>query len=358
MIVVGTDTHKHSHTCGAVEGLTARALGERTVSARRQGFEELLVWARALGPERVWAIEDCRQVSGALERFLVGRGERVVRIAPKHMAGARRSARERGKSDSIDAFAIARAALKERIETLPTAHLDARALEIRLLLDHRDNLVQERSRDQNRLRWHLHDMWPELDVPDGALARDKWLSIVIRRLAHAPQSAQVRIARELVIQIRARTRKVRALAAELERLVSAYAPQLLDERGCGPLTAAKLIGEIAGAERFASDAKLARASGVAPIPASSGNTRRHRLDRSGNRQLNCALHRLAVNRGKYDPETAAYLKRKQAEGKSRKEALRCLKRFLARRVWQLLCAPTADDHGPLPKEPICAIALT
>jgi transposase len=146
MIVVGTDTHKSTHTCGAVEAATARALAEHTAKARRQGFDELLAWARALGPERVWAIEDCRGVSGAFERFLVAHGERIVRIAPKHMAGARKSSRERGKSDSIDACAIARAALKQGIETLPTAHLDERALEIRLLLDHRDNLVAERAR--------------------------------------------------------------------------------------------------------------------------------------------------------------------------------------------------------------------
>lgn len=155
--------------------------------------------------------------------------------------------------------------------------------------------------------------------------------------------------------------ELRALRGELETLVAAYAPQLLEERGCGPLTAAKLIGEIAGAERFESDAKLARAGGVAPIPACSGKTSRHRLDRGGNRQLNLALHRLAVNKGKYCPESAAYLDRKQAEGKSRKEALRCFKRFLARRVWRLLRAPTSNDHDPLPmkiEEPLLLAAST
>src|SRR6266540_5956216 len=109
MIVIGADTHKSTHTCAAVEAHTGAALGERTARARPQGFEELLLWARSLGGEHLWAIEDCRQVSGAFERFLVARGERTVRIAPKHMAGARKSSRERGKSDSIDAFAIARA---------------------------------------------------------------------------------------------------------------------------------------------------------------------------------------------------------------------------------------------------------
>jgi Transposase IS116/IS110/IS902 family len=157
----------------------------------------------------------------------------------------------------------------------------------------------------------------------------------------------VRVARELVRQITARTTRIGELESELAALVQGYAPQLLAERGCGPLTAAKLIGEIAGADRFATDAKLARTGGAAPIPASSGNTNRHRLDRGGNRQLNCALHRLAVNKAHYCPHTAAYLERKQAEGKSRKEALRALKRYLARRVWRLLLSPATSKPAPV-----------
>ena len=354
MIVIGTDTHKSTHTCGAVDSATAGALAEHTAKAKQGGFEELLLWARDLDGARVWAIEDCRHVSGAFERFLVGHCERVVRVAPKHMAGARKSARERGKSDSIDAFAVARAALKEGIETLPGAHLDERALEIRLLLDHHDDLVSARSSDQRRLRWHLHDLWPGFEIPKGALDRDKWLSKVARRLARAEQIARARVARDLVRQIRERTRCVRELERELEPLVAAYAPQLLEERGCGILTAAKLIGEIAGAERFGTDAKLARSAGIAPIPASSGSAQRFRLDRAGNRQLNLAVHRLAVNKGRLCPQTAAYLARKEAEGKSRKEALRCLKRHLVRRVWRLLRTPTSEGSDPLAMTTITA----
>lgn len=293
-------------------------------------------WGRSIDAERVWAIEDCRHVSGALERFLLGRGERVVRVPPKLMAGARRSARQPGKSDPIDALAVGHAALREGIETLPGAHVDERALEIRLLLDHHDALVQARSDDQRRLRWHLHDLWPELEIPAGALDRDKWIDKVARRLARAEQTARVRVARDQLAAIRARTRRVRELERELAVLVAAYAPQLTAERGCGPLTAAKLIGQIAGVKRFSTDAKLARSAGVAPIPVSSGRRDRHRLDRGGDRQLNCALHRLAVNKGKWCPESAAYLARKQAEGRSRMDALRCLKRILARRVYNLL----------------------
>ena len=336
MIVIGADTHKSTHTCAAVGGVLGEVRGEATEAARAGGFGRLLEWARGLDSERVWALEDCRHVAAGLERFLVGRGERVVRVAPKAMAGARQSARERGKSDPIDALAIARAALREGPERLPAATVDERALEIKLLLDHHDDLVDARRRDQKRLRWHLHDLWPGFEIPAGALDRDNWLTRVQRKLARAEQTTRVRIARELVTAIRQRVRHSRALERELAGMVAAYAPQLLAEPGIGPLTAAKLIGQTGGIGRFSSDAKLARCAGVAPIPASSGRRDRHRLDRGGDRQLNLALHRWAVTKGRIDPTTAAYLARKQAEGKTRMDALRCLKRHLARRAYNLL----------------------
>jgi transposase len=354
MIVIGADPHKRTHTLVAVVAATGEQRSCETVPSSTAGSDRALGWARGLDAERVWAIEDCRHVSGRFERFLVARGERVVRVPPKLMAGARRSARQPGKSDPIDALCVARAALREGVETLPSAHLDEQALEIRLLLDHHDDLVGHRSDEQRRLRWHLHDLFGELDIPAGALDREVWLTRLSRKLARQQPSARVRIARELVSSIRQATKRARALEREIKTLVTGYAPQLLDEIGCGPLTAAKLVGEIAGAERFATDAKLARAAGVAPVPASSGRNNRVRLDRGGNRQLNCALHRLAVNKGKWDPVSAEYLARKQAEGKSRMEALRCLKRHLARRVWNLLNHPTPNQANGLDT----AVALT
>src|SRR5919106_6885146 len=116
MIVIGTDTHKRTHTCGAVDAFTAAARGELTAPARKGSFGMLLRWARALDAQRVWAIEDCRHVSGAFERFLIARGERIVRVAPKHMAGARRPSHQRGEAEPIYAVRVARAALKEGIE--------------------------------------------------------------------------------------------------------------------------------------------------------------------------------------------------------------------------------------------------
>jgi transposase len=354
MMVIGADPHKKTHTLVAVEAATGEQLGCETVPSSAAGSERALRWARRVGDgERVWAIEDCRHVSGRLERWLVARGERVVRVAPKLMAGVRRSARTRGKSDPIDALAVARAALREGVDRLPAAGLEGRALEIGLLLDHHDDLVAQRSDEQRRLRWHLHDLFDELDIPAGALDRTVWLDRIGRKLTRAQQGARVRIARDLIRSIRERTRRIRQLEQELAALVAAEAPQLVAEVGCGPLTAAKLVGEIAGAHRFATDAQLARAAGVAPVPVSSGRRDRHRLDRGGNRQLNCALHRLAVNKGRHDPASAAYLARKQAEGKTRMEALRCLKRHLARRIHHLLTQPT-----PTAKPPDAALALT
>jgi len=342
MIVIGTDTHKQTHTAAAVFAGSGQLAGELTAPAREPGFRELLAWGRSHDEERIWAIEDCRHVSGSFERFLVAAGERVVRVAPKLMGESRRAERSAGKSDPIDALAVARAALREGPETLPGAHLDEDALQVKLLLDHREDLVKARSEDQQRLRWHLHDLWPELEIPAAALNGIRRLDRLARKLSRAEQCTRVQIARELVAEIRRRTRRVNELEREIRALVKELAPQLLGLEGCAALTAAKLIAETAGAGRLSSDAKFARLAGVAPIPASSGKRVRHRLDRGGNRQLNCALHRIAVTQGRVHAPAREFLARKQAEGKSKMEALRCLKRHLARRVWRLLIDSEID----------------
>jgi transposase len=319
---------------------TGQVLGDKTVQVGARGFAALLVWARAVGGERVWALEDCRHVSGALERFLIGRGERVVRVSTRLMAGTRRSSRERGKSDQIDAISVARAALATGIETLPTAVLAGPELDLRLLVDHRERLVRTRVALNSTLQWNLHDLWPELTLPGGALFSSKWSAKIARRLARAEQTMRVRIARDELRRLRELTATIKALKVEIADLVTELAPRLVAEPGCGPLTAAKLVGEIAGADRFASDAKLARAAGIAPVPASSGRSDRHRLDRGGNRQINAAIHRMAITRARCDPKTQDYIARKKTEGKTNRDAIRCLKRHLARRIWQLLRAPT------------------
>src|SRR3954466_14845569 len=193
MIVLGADPHKRSHTIAAVSAATGELIGEQTVVVGAKGFTALVVWARELGSERVWALEDCRHVSGSLERFLIARGERVVRVTTKLMAEARRRARGRGKSDRIDALAVARAALREGLDALPAAQLEGPELDLRLLVDHRERLVGHRVALNNTLQWHLHDLWPELTLPGGALFSVKWSTRIARRLARAEQTMRVRI---------------------------------------------------------------------------------------------------------------------------------------------------------------------
>jgi transposase len=340
MIVLGADTHKRSHTIAAIGAGTGELLGERTVPVGRRGFGALLQWARGVDGDRVWALEDCRHVSGSLERFLIERGERVLRIPTHLTAKSRRSARQRGKSDPIDALNVARAALQEGLECFPAAHLDGPELDLRLLVDHRERLVRHRVELNSTLLWHLHDLWPELRLPGGALFSKKWTTRIARRLARAQQTMRVRIARDELRRLRELTQAINRLEREIAELVGQLAPQLLTEPGFGPLIAAKLVGEIAGAQRFATAAKLARAAGVAPIPASSGKTQRQRLDQGGNRQINAALHRVIVTRARCHPPTRDYIARRRREGKSTREAVRCLKRYLARRVWRLLQPPT------------------
>ncbi len=335
MIVIGVDVHKQSLTAVAVDEV-GRALAELTAASPC----ELVDWSSALDPERLWAVEDCRQLTGALERALLAIGESLVRVPPKLMAPQRRTGRLRGKSDPIDALAVARVALREPQLDRPRPG-EAALRELKLLVDHRDDLVDERRRAQQRLRWHLHDLDPELAIPAGALDRAVWLDRVARRLRRGEQTVQVRIARELAGRCRRLTRTILALDRELEARIARAAPRLLDLPGCGALSAAKLLGEIGPIERFDTDAQLARHAGVAPLEASSGKHRRHRLDRGGNRQLNCALHRIAITQGRVHAPARAYLERKQSEGKSRREALRCLKRQLARTVYATLKSESA-----------------
>jgi transposase len=339
VIVVGIDCHKRTHTAVGLDRATGRVVGEVTVPARDPGHEQLVEWASSIDPERMFALEDCRQVSGRLERHLLVSGEAVVRVPPKLMSGARRSSRSRGKSDPIDAEAVGRAAM--RTPDLPLARLEGVDRDVRLLVDHREGLVNERTRVQGRLRWLLHAIDPEISVPLRSLDRYRHLDALQVQLACLAPTVQVRIARSLVSRCRELTREANALEGEISELVRSVVPELLAVPGCGHLTAAKLLGEVAGVSRFPTAAKLALHAGVAPLEASSGDRRRHRLNRTGNRQLNAALHRIAVTQiGKYEP-ARAYMARRQTEGLTKREALRCLKRHLAKVVYRRLCQAEA-----------------
>ena len=336
MIVIGLDVHKQSVTAVAVDE-AGRPLSEKVIPV---GSDELLGWATPLDPERLWAVEDCRQLTGWLEQLLVSVGEQLVRVPPKLTVPERRAGRTRGKSDPIDALAIARAALREPDLARPRAGEQV-LRDLKLLVDHRDDLVDQRRRIQQRLRWHLHALDPTFEVPLRKLSRRSELERVGRWLARQPKQMQVRLARELVSSCRSLNRAIGELDQELERRTAEIAPALLELPGCAAVTAAKLLAEIGPIDRFRSDSQLARHSGVAPLEASSGRTQRHRLDRGGNRQLNAALYRIAITQSRYYPPARDYLERKRAEGKSRREAIRCLKRLLIRAVYQSLKASPA-----------------
>src|SRR6266542_6734973 len=228
MIVIGVDVHKHSLTAVAVDE-AGRMHEEKTVAA---GDGELLAWASMLSDQRLWALEDCRQLTRWLERHLVEAGEELVRVPPKLIAPQRRAGRARGKSDPIDALAVARAALREPRLNHPRPG-EAATRDLKLLVDHRDDLVDERRRAQQRLRWQLHDLDPELSVPPGALDRTVWLDRVARRLRRSEQTVQIRIARELVGRCRSLTRSILELDRELQTRTEQRAPRLLALPGCG-----------------------------------------------------------------------------------------------------------------------------
>ncbi|MGZ4104419.1 MAG: IS110 family RNA-guided transposase [Actinomycetota bacterium] len=333
-IVIGVDAHKNTHTAVAVDAATGAQIGEITVAARIKGHQRLVRWARELDGERTFAVEDCRHVSGGLERHLIGRGERVRRIPPKLMAGARRAARTRGKSDPIDALAVARAALRE--PDLPEARLEGPERDLRMLVDYREKLVWGRTEDQCLLRWRLHDLDPEIVIPTGALDRAKWLGELKTRLQAMPASVTVEICLDIVDRIASTTGTINELEGRIRRIVAELAPELVQLRGCGPLTAAKIVGETAGVERFASEAKFAMHAGIAPLPVWSGDRTRFRLNRSGNRQLNVAIHRIAVTQMRIHEPAKLFMKRKMAEGKTKTEALRSLKRHIARKVYDTM----------------------
>lgn len=339
MVVVGADVHKHSHTFVAVDQV-GRRLGQLTVEATTKGHSQAIGWAREqFGGELTWAIEDCRHLSARLERDLLTGGQAVVRVPPKMMAQTRASARTRGKSDPIDALAVARAFLRE--PDLPVASHDETSRELKLLVDRRETLVATRTRTINSLLWRVHELDPERAPKPRSLDLAKHQNVLRGWLQTVP-GIVAELALDELADVVALTGRAAVLEKRIALLAQRAAPSLIAMPGCGGLTAAKLVGESAGIGRFKSEAAFARHAGVAPIPVWSGNTAgRVRMTRSGNRQLNAALHRIAVTQIRLEDSLgAAYYAKKKAEGMSNREALRCLKRRLARTVFHHL----TTDH--------------
>jgi len=339
MMVIGVDPHKQTHTAVAVDEL-GRKQAQQTVQARRDGHQALIGWARAAAPQqRCWAVEDVRHVAGNLIRDLLAAGERVVFVPPRLMAGARRGGRERGKSDPIDALAIARAAQREG-DDLPAGQLDEVTRPVRQLADYRDVLVKDRTAMISRLRWQLHDLDPALAPAQGTLNR----AVTRRRLAAAlaalPASTGQQIALSLLARITSLSQEITALEHQLAALVTPLAPALLAIPGVSVLTAARLLGETGDIRRFRTSAAFARHNGTAPIPVSSGTPAAegpHRLNRAGNRQLNAALHRVSLTQARCHPPAQAYLNhRTTTRRETPKATRRAHKRHLSDTIYHAM----------------------
>ncbi len=259
MVMIGADSHKRTHTVVALDDV-GRRVGEKTVAATSEGHLLLVQWS-AQWSDVTFALEACRHLTRRLERELLSAGHGIVRVSTRLMAGARRGAREPGKSNPIDAQAVAMAALRH--PDLPVAALDGPAREVKLIVDHRRDLVAERTRVHNRLRWHLHELDPTLQVPSRGLRRYCILTDLAAELEHH-HGVVARLARELVERARHLTKKINALEAELRPLVRRLAPSLLAIPGCGTLGAAMILGETAGAHRFRNKDAYARFTGTAP----------------------------------------------------------------------------------------------
>lgn len=333
MVIVGIDAHKRTHTAVAIDA-AGRKLGEMTTTkTTTEANLELVRWADAFGTDRRFAVEDCRHLSRRLEADLLAAGEQIVRVPPKLMAHARDAARTYGKSDPIDALAVAHAAWRE--PDLPTARLEPATRDIRLLVDHREDLVRDRVGLINRLRWHLHELDPSWDPALRSLVRFKQLDAIAARL-DGIEGTLVWIATDLVRRIRELTVAANELQRRIAASMEGLAPTLIAVPGVGALTAAKIVAEVADVRRFRSKDCFARHNGTAPLPVWSGNRIRHRLSRTGNRQLNTAIHRIVVTQIRIYQPAKDYLERRIAMGNTKTEALRALKRRLSDVVFRAL----------------------
>jgi transposase len=333
--VVGVDTHLDEHALAIVAVPSGALVAQRPVSASARGYAAALRFAVDEGSgARVWVIEGTGSYGAGLARFLASRGETVLEISRT----PRTERRLRGKDDSLDASRIARAALASETLSLPRSGERREAL--RLLLVARRSAVDVRREALGQLRGVIVTAPDELREQLRTLPVGRLLARCSRlrrsRAASVDELATRLVLRSLARRIEAATLEAAELERELLGHVHALAPALLDEPGVGPIVAAQLIVAWSHPGRLRSEACFARLAGVAPVPASSGKTTRHRLSRGGDRQLNRALHTVVLHRRQHDAATQDYIARRIAEGKSRREATRLLKRYLARHLYRLL----------------------
>jgi transposase len=338
--IVGVDPHRDSHALAVVHVQSGVVVFESTVIANSDGYAQALLLAERHAPSRrAFAVEGTGSFGAGLTRFLTGRGERVLEVGR-----LRRERRCGGKTDALDAVRAARSVLAQTRPATPRAGGERQALQA--LVAAREGAVNAKRAGLCQLR----DLLITTPEPVRSELRPLTRARLLQRLAatrphrcHDPELRGSLLAlRSIARRILQLTAEERELADEIATLTRKLAPQLLDQPGVGPHAAAQLLLSWSPQGRITSEAAFARLAGAAPIPASSGQTIRYRLDRSGDRKLNRALHMILVTRKRSHPATISYIERRLAEGKTRREANRCLKRYLARNLYRLL------EHGPPP----------
>ena len=336
--VLGVDTHRDSHAVGVIEVGTGVVVFEATIAADSGGYAEAVRLAQRHAPgRRAFAVEGTASFGAGLTRFLVEAGEQVFEVGR-----LRRDRRSGGKTDALDAVRAARSVLMQKRPSMPRSSGEREAL--RALVAAREGAANAKQAGLNQLR----DLIVTTPEPLRAELRPLTQARLLNRLAATrPERRRDPELRGTMVALRAIARRVqrltieeRGLAREIEKLIRTLAPQLLEQPGIGALMAAQVVLSWSHPGRIANEAAFARLAGVAPIPASSGQTIRYRLDRSGDRKLNRALHLILNTRKRTHPPTIAYIERRLQEGKTRREANRCLKRYLARNLYRLL------EHGP------------
>jgi transposase len=336
--IIGVDPHRDSHALAVVEVVSGAVVFEATIDANSDGYAQALELVDEHAPgRRAFAIEGTGSFGAGLTRFLTGREEWVLEVGR-----LRRERRSGGKSDALDAIRAARSVLSQQRPSTPRAGGERQALQA--LVAAREGAVNAKRSGLCQLRDLLITTPEPLRSELRPLTRARLLERLAATRPHGRPDAELRgsllALRSIARRVLALTAEERELAREIETLTRRLAPQLLDQPGVGPHAAAQLVLSWSHRGRIESEAAFARLAGAAPIPASSGKTIRHRLDRSGDRKLNRALHMILVTRKRTHPATIAYIERRLQEGKTRREANRCLKRYLARSLYRLL------EHGP------------
>jgi transposase len=351
-VTVGVDTHTDQHVGVALDQF-GRRLGTRSVPTTPAGFAALLAWARDFGVIEQIGIEGTGSYGAGLTRWLRARGLAVIEVERPHRHD-RQARRRRGKSDPLDAEAAARAVQAGTVVGQPKAG-DGQVEMIRTLRLTRRSAMKARTQAANQLHAVV------VTAPDELRARLRVLPLAeLVRIAAAfrpvrtgvtlttPMAAAKLALKGLAIRYRQLSAEIDALDVHLERLVSIAAPELIAVKGVGTdIAGALLVAAGDNPDRLHSEAAFASLCGVAPIPASSGKTNRHRLSRGGDRDANRALYLLALGRMGWDPATRTYVTRRTAAGLSKPEIIRCLKRYLAREIYRILVKPSASLLPPV-----------